>query len=77
MPPSLDSAEISKAALGQHSPVDQKLALEMVTEALRLVKGRGRLIEAADLMEEAFNTQPDLRERYEYQVRLWRRGVAM
>jgi serine/threonine-protein kinase len=37
----------------------------------------GRLGEAADLMEEAFNKSPDLRNKYAHQVRLWRCGVSM
>jgi serine/threonine-protein kinase len=37
----------------------------------------GRLSEAADLMEEAFNKSPDLRIKHEHQVKLWRCGIAM
>lgn len=73
----MGTSEISKSALGMHSPEDERGALRSAAEAVRLAKERGRLAEAADLMEEAFNKWPDLRERYEYQVRLWRRGVAM
>jgi serine/threonine-protein kinase len=40
-------------------------------------KAAGRLTEAADLMEEAFNRSPDMRGKYERQVKLWRNGIAM
>ena len=32
--------------------------------------------EAADLMEEALNKWPDLRSKFEYQLKLWRRGIV-
>ncbi|OFW02561.1 MAG: serine/threonine protein kinase [Acidobacteria bacterium RIFCSPLOWO2_02_FULL_68_18] len=73
---SLGSSAISKTALGVHSPADQEAAPRMIRKALRLAKG-ARFADAADVMEEAFNEQPELRTRYEYQVKLWRRGVAM
>ena len=37
----------------------------------------GRLAEAADLMEEAFNKSPELRQKYAHQVKLWRCGISM
>jgi serine/threonine-protein kinase len=37
----------------------------------------GRLAEAADLMEEAFNKSPELRPKYARQVKLWRCGISM
>ena len=49
----------------------------MTGEAVRMARDSGQLMKAADLMEEAFNKWPPLREEYEYQVQLWRRGVAM
>lgn len=71
------SAEDSKAALGPAVAVSEGPAREMARKAVELARGSGRLAEAADLMEEAFNKWPDLREQYEYQLRLWRRGIAM
>jgi eukaryotic-like serine/threonine-protein kinase len=67
----------SKEILGEHSPMDQDSAQKMAKRAIHLAKDGGKLNEAADLMEEAFNKWPDLRTSYEYQVKLWRRGMAM
>jgi eukaryotic-like serine/threonine-protein kinase len=69
-------SDVSKTALGVHSPGDQQASSRMVAEALGLARD-SRVGEAADLMEEALNKEPTLRDRYEYQVKLWRRGVAM
>jgi hypothetical protein len=48
----------------------------MAKRAISLKK-EGKLADAADLMEEAFNKSPDLRDRYSHQVRLWRCGISM
>jgi eukaryotic-like serine/threonine-protein kinase len=58
------------------SPLDRSRADAMVEEALRLGRQAAVLAEAADLMEEAFNKAPGLRERYASLVRLWRNGVV-
>ena len=71
------SSETSKGALGQHSPADEKQARKMVREAFRLVRQPSKCGEAADLLEEAFNKYPSLREEYEYQLKLWRSGIVM
>ena len=52
-------------------------ALQLAEEALRLVLELGRLEKAADLMEEAVNLSPQLRELYLGKLTLWRRGVTM
>ena len=71
------TADVSKAALGGvHSSPNQHLAQDMARQALELKK-QGRLADAADAMEEAFNKWPDLRQKYAPQVRLWRCGVSM
>jgi serine/threonine-protein kinase len=70
------ASEVSKSALGMPSPADQQTSKRMVKEALDLANN-ARFAEAADLMEEAFNKDPSLRHRYEYRIKLWRRGVAM
>lgn len=77
-PKSAMSSEQAKSVFGaQHSPVSEKHAREMVTQAIKLSRQPGKLAEASDMMEEAFNKWPDLREQYEYQLKLWRRGIAM
>ncbi len=50
---------------------------EMVEKAKKLSLQADGLVEAADMLEQAMNLKPQLREKYEYQVRLWRRGVLM
>jgi serine/threonine-protein kinase len=71
------TADVSKAALGEiRSSPNQQLAQDMARGALEL-KRQGRLADAADAMEEAFNKWPDLRLRYAAQVRLWRCGISM
>jgi hypothetical protein len=49
----------------------------MVRDALATSRRPGSLMSAADLLEEAINKAPELREQYESQLRLWRRGVSM
>jgi eukaryotic-like serine/threonine-protein kinase len=71
------TSEMSKSALGsQHSSPDEGQAERMATQAI-LLKKQGRLGEAADVMEEAFNKWPSLRGKYADQVRLWRCGISM
>jgi len=71
------SGEISKPALGVNlSSPNQTEAEKMAKNAVTL-KNQGRLHDAADIMEEAFNKWPDLRARYEPLVKLWRCGISM
>jgi serine/threonine-protein kinase len=72
----LGLSDVSKSALGVQPAHDLGSARQSTADALRLAS-EGRLADAADLMEEAFNRWPELRDRYEYQVKLWRRGVVM
>lgn len=67
----------AKSVLGQHSPSDMDTARRMVREALAASKRPGSLMSAADLLEEAINKAPELREQYESQLKLWRRGICM
>ncbi|MDI6763305.1 MAG: serine/threonine-protein kinase [Thermodesulfobacteriota bacterium] len=71
------SGYMSKSALGQFSQTDGHIAQGMVTNATKLSRQAGKLMEAADLLEEAMNKWPKLRHEYEYQLKLWRRGVVM
>lgn len=67
----------SKSGLGAHSPIDQEEGKKLAKLAIQKAKDEGRLFEAADIMEEAFNKAPSLREKYANQVRLWRCGISM
>lgn len=58
------------------SSFDEAAAGKMVERALEQAKQAANLSEAADLMEEAFNKWPGLRDRYASRVRLWRRGIV-
>jgi serine/threonine protein kinase len=70
-------SEASKTALGvEHSSPNREHGESMARKAIELKK-EGNLGEAADLMEEAFNKWPDLRSKYDHQVRLWRCGISM
>ena len=51
------SSEQSKALLGTPSPANQGIAKDLVQKALK-ARQTGRLADAADLMEEAFNKSP-------------------
>jgi len=66
----------SKSVLGPPPTRDDAAAQDYSRRALEAMK-LGRLSEAADLMEEAFNKSPDLRIKHEHQVKLWRCGIAM
>jgi eukaryotic-like serine/threonine-protein kinase len=72
-----ESADKHKSALGLLSKEKQSAVDQMVAEAFSLSRDAGKLIEAADLLEEALNKSPGLRGKYEYQLKLWRRGIAI
>ena len=52
-------------------------ARNMACEAIKRAKIPGQLGEASRLMEEALIKDPALCAEYEYQLQLWRKGVAM
>jgi serine/threonine-protein kinase len=70
------SSEGSKSVLGMPSPTNEPLSQDLTKKAF-LARQAGRLAEAADLMEEAFNKSPELRQKYAHQVKLWRCGISM
>jgi len=70
------SSANSKDVLGAPAKADEAQIREMVTQALQLSRERGRLREAADLMEEALNRWPALREDYEQDLKHWRAGIV-
>jgi serine/threonine-protein kinase len=71
-----NSTEPSKSVLGLQSPANEVLAQDLVQKAFKANRA-GRLADAADLMEEAFNKSPELRQKYAHQVKMWRCGVSM
>jgi len=71
------SSDASKSVLGPHSPVNHQEGQRLAQMAMKKAKEEGRLSEAADIMEEAFNKSPSLRQKYANQVRLWRCGISM
>lgn len=56
--------------------LDEEAGRKLAKEAQALAR-QGLLVDAADKMEEAFNQCPSLREKYEFKVPLWRRGISM
>jgi serine/threonine-protein kinase len=70
------STEASKTVLGIPTPANETKAESLTKKAFQ-AKQAGRLSEAADLMEEAFNNSPELRQKYAHQVKLWRCGISM
>jgi len=70
-------SRFSKNALGPLSAPDEEQAEALVRRALRIATEQGNLSEAADIMEDAFNKWPSLREKYAAKVTLWRRGIQM
>ena len=70
-------SDVSKTALGSQTPPDVDKAKKMIREAMEFSKHPGKLMEAADLLEEAVGLSPDLRGEYEYQIQLWRKGISM
>ena len=67
----------SKEVLGQPSPASPQEARGIAARAIELAQDPATLNEAADLMEEAFNKLPQLRNEYQGRVKLWRRGISM
>lgn len=75
--PETSTSTSAKEALGSHTPADRTRAEELVGEALRLAGEPCKLMLAADMLEDAISKHPELRERHESQLKLWRRGVSM
>lgn len=70
------SSEFGKSIIPARS--DHDLHVEAATalrEALRLAADPARLMAAADLLEEAISKDPELRERYDIHLKLWRKGI--
>ncbi|MFC1952611.1 serine/threonine-protein kinase [Chloroflexota bacterium] len=65
-----------KNALGKSSGFVGSEPGKLVKEAMELSRDTNKLMEAADLLEEAITRQSELRDKYEYRLKLWRRGIA-
>jgi len=72
-----DNGKEAKSTFGHQSSCDLNVARRMIQDAIAASKKPGSLMSAADLLEEAINKAPELREQYESQLKLWRRGVCM
>ncbi len=77
LPLSETTSHTGKTALGAAQSPDRELAEKAAREALGMARDPTRLVMAADILEEALNKDPSLRDRYESQVKLWRRGICM
>ncbi len=71
------SSDKTKSILGPHAPANYQEARKLAAKSKRMAKEFGKLAEAADIMEEACNKWPALRQEYEYTLKLWRRGLLM
>lgn len=74
---SSSNGEAPKGVLGYEVHSDPRTAKHLVEEAIAKSSKPGQLMIAADLLEEAISKAPELREQYEGQLKLWRRGVCM
>ena len=73
----LQQSQVSKSALGGALSSPNQIEAEKLVKSAIELKKNGRLSDAADLMEEAFNKWPDLRTKYASKVKLWRCGISM
>jgi serine/threonine-protein kinase len=70
-------SDVSKVAIGAKQVTQNQAEAENMVKKAVSLKKEGQLGEAADLMEEAFNKWPELRDKFAHQVKLWRCGVSM
>ena len=73
---SLSSKENPEIFLSLPAKERHEAPQELVQNAFK-AKSAGRLNDAADIMEEAFNKSPEIRAKYANQVKLWRCGISM
>jgi len=72
-----ENVDESKSALGIIPKSEEGDPETMAAEAMKIARDPRKLMEAADLLEEAMIRQSGLREKYEYELKLWRRGIIM
>lgn len=71
------SKRSAKTAISENSPHDLRgEARNAFQEAIQIAQDPTKLMAAADLLEEAISKDPALRERYESQLQLWRKGIT-
>ena len=75
--PRKQEAPVAKVNIGFYPRPSREEAQGLARQAIKIAKEDRVLMEAADLMEEAFNKSPSLRQKYASQVRLWRCGISM
>lgn len=72
-----NASRSNKGALSLSSESREFGVTKLVKEAINMSQDASKLMEAADLLEEAITRNSDLREKYEYRLKLWRRGIAI
>lgn len=70
-------SENAKKLFGDVDPADEVEAQRLIKQAIKLAREEGKLMQAADIMEEAFNKAPGLREKNSSRLKLWRAGISM
>lgn len=70
-------SETAKNLLSDVTPPNEASAKALVKKAIKLAREEGKLMEAADMMEEVLNMAPGLREENISRVKLWRAGISM
>ena len=70
------NSSVMKTALGPVASPNEKRGEQLKKQAMLLALNPAKLNEAADLMEEAFKHLPNLRERFTYRIKLWRRWLT-
>ncbi len=72
------SGESPKTAIAEHSAHDLKAeAAKALADAMEIANNPMQLMLAADLLEEAISKDPRIREKYEPQLQLWRKGIML
>ena len=69
--------QIREAKKRNGSIATEGTAADLVVQAKILALTPGKLHEAANLLERALEKSPQLRDQYEYQLQLWRKGITM
>lgn len=73
-----ESLPMSKSELSGKSDTSRMAAAqELLQKALANASSPSTLMEAADLLEAALTQDPQLGQRYESRLKLWRRGISM